>query len=152
MFRDKALVSPQRPKKRVTLARQDTFDLENEDLVPRKNLNGRAKSSHGIKAILERADTMSSLAPEVREYLEAHMRMMGEEKVHCDLNLGQFGIVALTGGMIKSKNFDVIRLGVGKHINESKGSFAIYRVDPPYKAITNHGFGKKTVSSFQNTK
>ena len=79
VFRDKALVSPQRPKKRVTLARQDTFDLENEDLVPRKNLNGRAKSSHGIKAILERADTMSSLAPEVREYLEAHMRMMGEE-------------------------------------------------------------------------
>merc|ERR1719331_2814119 len=69
--------------------------------------------------------------------------MMGEEKVHCDLNLGQFGIVALTGGMIKSKNFDVIRLGVGKHINESKGSFAIYRVDPPYKAITNHGFGKR---------
>ena len=70
-------------------------------------------------------------------------RMMGEEKVHCDLNLGQYGIVALTGGMMKSKNFDVMRLGIGKHINENKGSFAIYRVDPPYKAITNHGFGKR---------
>ena len=32
-----------------------------------------------IKAILERAEGMTSLAPEVREYLEAHMRMMGEE-------------------------------------------------------------------------
>ena len=32
-----------------------------------------------IKAILERAEAMTSLAPEVREYLEAHMRMMGEE-------------------------------------------------------------------------
>lgn len=70
-------------------------------------------------------------------------RMMGEEKVHCDLNLGQYGIVALTGGMMKSKNFDVMRLGIGKHINENKGSFAIYRVDAPYKAITNHGFGKR---------
>ena len=79
LLRDKVIVSPRRPKKRVTLARQDTFNLENEDLVPRQNLNGRAKSSYGIKAILERADTMSSLAPEVREYLEAHMRMMGEE-------------------------------------------------------------------------
>ena len=59
--------------------------------------------------------------------------MMGEEKVHCDLSLGQYGIVALTGGMMNSKNFDVLRLGVGKHINESKNSFAIYRVDPPYK-------------------
>merc|ERR1719158_1783015 len=68
---------------------------------------------------------------------------MGEEKVHCDLNLGQYGIVALTGGMMKSKNFDVMRLGIGKHINENKGSFAIYRVDAPYKAITNHGFGKR---------
>ena len=77
--RDKGIVSPQKPKKRVTLARQDTFNLENEDSVPRQNLNGRAKSSYGIKAILERADAMSSLAPEVREYLEAHMRMMGEE-------------------------------------------------------------------------
>ena len=70
-------------------------------------------------------------------------RMMGEEKVHCDFNLGQYGIVALTGGMMKSKNFDVMRLGIGKHINENKGSFAIYRVDAPYKAITNHGFGKR---------
>ena len=79
MSKEKIIVSPKRVKKRVTLARQDTFNLENDDLVPRQNHNSRAKSSYGIKAILERAAAMSSLAPEVREYLESHMRMMGEE-------------------------------------------------------------------------
>ena len=70
-------------------------------------------------------------------------RMMGEEKVHNELQLGQYGIVALTGGMMKYKNFEVLRLGVGKRVNQYKGSFALYRVDPPYKPITNHGFGKR---------
>lgn len=70
-------------------------------------------------------------------------RMMGEEKVHCDLSLGQYGIVALTGGMMKSKSFDVLRLGIGKYINQHKDSFSIYRVDAPYKPLTNHGFGKR---------
>jgi len=69
-------------------------------------------------------------------------RMMGEEQVHNDLTLGQFGIVALTGGMLKYRNFEVIRLGIGKYL-KAKESFSIYRVDPPYKPITNHGFGKR---------
>jgi len=69
-------------------------------------------------------------------------RMMGEETVHNDLTLGQYGIVALTGGMVKHKNFEVIRMTVGKKVN-GKDSFAIYRIDPPYKPITDHGFGKR---------
>jgi len=69
-------------------------------------------------------------------------RMMGEEQVHNDLTLGQYGIVALTGGMVKYRNFEVIRLGIGKYL-KAKESFSIYRVDPPYKPITNHGFGKR---------
>merc|ERR1712079_39990 len=28
-------------------------------------------------------------------------------------------------------------------VNQYKDSFAIYRVDPPYKPLTNHGFGKR---------
>lgn len=69
-------------------------------------------------------------------------RMMGEEKTHNELTLGQFGIVAITGGMMKHKNFDVLRLGIGKKLKANE-SFAIYRVDAPYKPITNHGFGKR---------
>jgi len=69
-------------------------------------------------------------------------RMMGEEKVHNDLLLDQYAIVALNGGMLKHKHFEVLRLAVGKYV-KPKESFAIYRVDPPYKPITDHGFGKR---------
>ena len=51
--KEKILVqSPRRQKKRVTLARQDTFNLEKDDELPPKEelTGGRAKSSYGIKA------------------------------------------------------------------------------------------------------
>jgi len=69
-------------------------------------------------------------------------RMMGEERVHNQLVLQQYGIVALTGGMLKSSHFEVMRLAVGRRVKE-KESFGLYRVDAPYKPITNHGQGKK---------
>jgi len=69
-------------------------------------------------------------------------RMMGEERVNNDLLLDQFAIVAMTGGMMQTKHFEVIRLGIGKYVKPNK-SFAMYRVDPPYKPITDHGFGKR---------
>jgi len=69
-------------------------------------------------------------------------RMMGEERVHNDLLLEQYGIVALTGGMLKHKHFEVLRMGVGRHVKANE-SFSMYRVDPPYKPITDHGFGKR---------
>lgn len=43
-------------------------------------------------------------------------RMRGEETVHTDLKLGQFGIVALTGGMLKFKQFEAIRMAVGRQL------------------------------------
>jgi len=70
-------------------------------------------------------------------------RMMGEEKVHNDLLLGQFGIIALTGGMIFHKHFEVLRMGVGRFVVPGGAIFSHYRVDPPYKPITEHGFGKR---------
>ena len=73
------MASPRRQKDQVTLVRQDTFNLEKEEFQAKLNHKNRARSSYGIDAILERAEQMSSLAPEVREYLESHMRMMGEE-------------------------------------------------------------------------
>jgi hypothetical protein len=42
--------------------------------------------------------------------------MRGEETVHTDLKLGQFGIVALTGGMLKFKQFEAVRLAVGRQL------------------------------------
>merc|ERR1712059_221487 len=69
-------------------------------------------------------------------------RMMGEEKVHNDLILDQYAIVALTGGMLKHQHFEVMRMAVGRKV-KPKESFGIYRVDAPYKPITDHGFGKR---------
>jgi len=69
-------------------------------------------------------------------------RMKGEEQVHNELLLGQYGIVALGGGMLKQKHFEVMRLGLGRFLEQGK-TFAMYRVDAPYKPITNHGMGKR---------
>jgi len=69
-------------------------------------------------------------------------RMMGEDKAQSDLVLGQFGVVALTGGMLKHRHFEMIRATAGRNLNAKK-TFAIYRVDAPYKPITDHGFGKR---------
>jgi len=69
-------------------------------------------------------------------------RMMGEEKVHNKLLLEQFGIVAITGGMLKHRHFEMMRMGVGRSLDPKK-TFSMYRVDAPYKPITDHGFGKR---------
>ena len=59
-------------------------------------------------------------------------RMMGEETIHTDLQMGQFGIVAVHGGMIRAATLETIRLYTGRKLQKGK-SFAYYRVDPPYK-------------------
>ncbi len=69
-------------------------------------------------------------------------RMFGEEEVHNRLLLGQYGIVALAGGQLKHQHFEVIRSYSGRFLQEGR-SFAIYRVDPPFKPVTVHGQGKK---------
>lgn len=63
-------------------------------------------------------------------------RMKGEEKVHTELMLGQFGIVSVHGGFIKSQTFETIRNYTGRKLKRGK-SFAFYRVDPPYKVRFN---------------
>ena len=44
--------------------------------------------------------------------------MRGEETVHTDFKLGQFGIVAVAGGMLKYKQFEAIRLLAGKYLKQ----------------------------------
>jgi len=58
------------------------------------------------------------------------------------LVLGQFGIVARAGGYLDSRNFDMMRTKTTRFLEEGV-SFAIYRVDAPYKPVTRHGTGKK---------
>jgi len=69
-------------------------------------------------------------------------RMKGEEHIHKDLQLGQFAIIAVTGGMLKHAHFEVMRAHIGRFLKEEK-SFAMYRVEAPYKPITNHGQGQR---------
>ena len=73
-------------------------------------------------------------------------RMMGEETIHTDLQMGQFGIVAVHGGMIKAATLETIRLYTGRKLVKGK-SFAFYRVDPPYK-VSISIFGTKYPTDF----
>jgi hypothetical protein len=59
-------------------------------------------------------------------------RMMGEERVHTQLLLGQYAIVAIHGGLMKQQNFEVMRNYISRKLKPGK-SFAFYRVDAPYK-------------------
>ena len=61
-------------KKARTLVRQNTFSLDKSEATGSKNLGRLARLG-----ILDRADTMCKLSPEVREYLSAHLTMMIEE-------------------------------------------------------------------------
>ena len=88
VVKNKPKRSPKKTKSKPALTRQDTFILEEDSPPPSLSPRHvgldhpsvlRAKSSYGIKSILDRAEGISSLSPQVKEYLSAHMRMMGEE-------------------------------------------------------------------------
>lgn len=69
-------------------------------------------------------------------------RMRGEERVHNELLLGQFAIVAIHGGCLSFAHTEMLRNGIGRKLTAGK-NFAIWRVDPPYHAVTLKGPGKK---------
>ena len=60
-------------------------------------------------------------------------RLRGEEKVHNELLLGQYGIVAVHGGLVRTETFKTIRNYSLRKLKKHKNCFAFYRVDPPYK-------------------
>jgi large subunit ribosomal protein L16 len=68
--------------------------------------------------------------------------MRGPELVHNQLIHKQYGIVALSGGEMKYGHFEMVRSTVNRSLDIKK-SFAIWRVDPPWKAVSRHGQGKK---------
>ena len=68
--------------------------------------------------------------------------MRGEEKIHTELLVGQFGVVAVHGGLIQHSTFEAIRNYLARKLRKGK-SFAFYRVDAPYKPVTRMSAGKK---------
>jgi len=59
-------------------------------------------------------------------------RFYGEEKVHNELILGQYGIVAISAGAMSRKHFEFVRNRFNKYL-QAQSSFAIFRVDAPFK-------------------
>ena len=53
----------------------------------------------------------------------------------------QFGIIAIHGGYMEPRHFEMLRNKFNRYLIEGK-SFAIYRVDAPYKPWTRKGTGK----------
>ncbi|MPC21886.1 39S ribosomal protein L16, mitochondrial [Portunus trituberculatus] len=80
----------------------------------------------------------------------------GEEEIHRDLLLKQYGIVcrkkktnhtflntqARRGGMLRHGHIEMIRMTIARKIDMSK-MFAIWRIDAPWKPITKKGQGKR---------
>jgi len=115
----------------------------NRDLVPPPmSPNTEMPERHRLSIMPKTPNMWQAGAQRPPKGTKELWRMMGEERVHKDLLLGQFGIVSLTGGMLLHKHFEVMRMGVGRFVDPKK-TFSMYRVDAPYKPITNHGFGKR---------
>ena len=55
--------------------------------------------------------------------------------------LFQFGIVAIHGGWMEQKHFETLRQKFNRYLKEGH-SFAIYRVDAPFKPWVKRGSGK----------
>lgn len=66
----------------------------------------------------------------------------GEEEIHRDLLLQQYGIIARRGGMLRHGHMEMIRMTIARKIDISK-MFAIWRIDAPWKPITKKGQGKR---------
>jgi large subunit ribosomal protein L16 len=69
--------------------------------------------------------------------------MRGPELVHTKLIHKQYGIIALSGGSLKHGHYEMIRTTINRGLGLSDKAFALWRVDPPSKARTSHGMGKK---------
>lgn len=63
----------------------------------------------------------------------------GVEEVHTELMHNQFGLAAVSGGMISPDDFDFIQERLNKNLQ--KNQFAIWRVPPPWLPRTKKGIG-----------
>ncbi|GAB1863684.1 Large ribosomal subunit protein uL16m [Camponotus japonicus] len=68
--------------------------------------------------------------------------MRGPEEVHNFLLYKQYGIIATGGGRLKHNHFEMIRLKLGRKLDQDR-MFAIWRVDPPWQPVTKKGQGHR---------
>jgi len=68
--------------------------------------------------------------------------MRGPELIHNKFLHKQYGIVAQGPGRLRYGHFEMMRLTVGRMMDISR-MFAIWRVDPPWQAVTKKGQGKR---------
>lgn len=73
---------------------------------------------------------------------KANIDMRGPERIHNQLIYRQYGIIALGGGALTGPHLDVIRDRINKYMNTER-FFAIWRIDPPWKAVSKKSMGKK---------
>ena len=73
---------------------------------------------------------------------KANIDMRGPERIHNQLIYQQYGIIALGGGALKGEHFDVIRDRINKYTDFER-FFAVWRIDPPWKAKSKKSLGKK---------
>ncbi|XP_077256886.1 large ribosomal subunit protein uL16m-like [Temnothorax americanus] len=68
--------------------------------------------------------------------------MRGPEPTHNFLMYRQYGIIATGGGRLKHGHFEMIRLTIGRKLDQER-MFAIWRVDPPWQPVTKKGQGQR---------
>lgn len=73
---------------------------------------------------------------------KANLDMRGPERIHNQLIYRQFGIIAVGGGALNGGHFDIIRDRVNKYMDTER-FFAVWRIDPPWKAKSKKSLGKK---------
>uniref|UniRef100_A0A6M2DX17 Large ribosomal subunit protein uL16m n=1 Tax=Xenopsylla cheopis TaxID=163159 RepID=A0A6M2DX17_XENCH len=75
--------------------------------------------------------------------MQKKLRLMrGPEEIHNKLIHKQYGIMALSGGRLRSGHFEMLRLGIGRKMDVNR-MFAIWRVDPPWQPVTKKGQGHR---------
>lgn len=76
------------------------------------------------------------------KYERRDIEMRGPERIHNQLIYRQYGIMALGGGALRGAHLDWIRHRINMYMDKDR-LFAIWRVDPPWKAVSKRSMGKK---------
>lgn len=76
------------------------------------------------------------------KHSRADADMRGPERIHNQLIYRQFGLIALGGGALLGEHYDIIRNRVNKYMDTER-FFAVWRIDPPWKAVSRKSLGKK---------
>nr|CAI5839791.1 unnamed protein product [Callosobruchus analis] len=93
---------------------------------------------------LKVVDRQPQLPPSIKPpKMQKKLRLMrGEEQIHNYLLHKQYGIMALGGGRLKWGHFEMMRLTVGRKMDQDR-MFAIWRVDNPWFPVTKKGQGQR---------